>query len=191
MPRDADPPDQKTNAAIPASRHQYRATKASEPFGASPRISSRALRALVAVAISAFNLPATAYDLAQHEWRHRLIVIAAPSADDPLAREQRRMTERRRAALDDRDLRVFELYGDVGYVDGRPLSTQDRARLRGHFRIDEGTRELLLVGKDGGVKRRAALDTDLRELFVQIDEMPMRRSEMRGKRAAGLPVTEP
>jgi hypothetical protein len=38
---------------------------------------------------------------------------------------------------------------------------------------------LLLVGKDGLVKRRAALGTDLQEIFSQIDTMPMRRMEMR------------
>jgi len=35
------------------------------------------------------------------------------------------------------------------------------------------------------------VDSDLRELFVQVDSMPMRRAEMSAKRAAGLEVTPP
>ena len=44
--------------------------------------------------------------------------------------------------------------------------------------------EALLLGLDGGEKRRAALGTELRSLFLQIDAMPMRRQELR-ERAAG------
>ena len=41
------------------------------------------------------------------------------------------------------------------------------------------------------MKRRATLDTDLREIFLQIDGMPMRRAEIRTKEAAGEQVTTP
>lgn len=37
---------------------------------------------------------------------------------------------------------------------------------------------VLLVGKDGGVKRRANDPVNLNELFAQIDRLPMRRAEM-------------
>ena len=52
-------------------------------------------------------------------------------------------------------------------------------------------RLMILVGKDGGIKRRAELDTDLREIWLQIDAMPMRRDEMRAKKEAGIRVTRP
>ena len=57
------------------------------------------------------------------------------------------------------------------------------ARLRGP---DAGPFELVLVGKDGGVKARAD-DPDALDAFLErIDTMPMRRAEMR--RAGGADV---
>jgi hypothetical protein len=50
---------------------------------------------------------------------------------------------------------------------------------------------LLLVGKDGSVKRRATLTTDLREIVHQIDAMPMRHNESRERNNFGEPVTPP
>jgi hypothetical protein len=37
---------------------------------------------------------------------------------------------------------------------------------------------MILVGKDGGVKMRAPLDTAVEAIFERIDRMPMRRREM-------------
>ena len=40
-------------------------------------------------------------------------------------------------------------------------------------------------------KRRAELRTDLRDIFLQIDAMPMRRNEVRAKREAGMDIASP
>ena len=39
--------------------------------------------------------------------------------------------------------------------------------------------EILLVGKDGGVKLRSPAPVSTRDLFALIDAMPMRQREMR------------
>ncbi|MEL6747685.1 MAG: DUF4174 domain-containing protein, partial [Pseudomonadota bacterium] len=51
--------------------------------------------------------------------------------------------------------------------------------LRQTFGVDSDEMLALLVGKDGGVKRRAHLPVRLETLFEVIDSMPMRREEMR------------
>jgi hypothetical protein len=135
--------------------------------------------------------PASAYDLDRHLWTHRLLILAAPSDADPAVQAQLADIETRRDAVLDRDLRVFELYPDRGMRDAEALSPADVKALRRHFALDEGARVVILVGLDGGEKRRAPLDTHLRELFLQIDAMPMRQSDIRAKKAAGIPVTEP
>jgi hypothetical protein len=38
---------------------------------------------------------------------------------------------------------------------------------------------MILIGLDGGIKRRGELDTELQAVFGQIDGMPMRRQELR------------
>lgn len=132
-----------------------------------------------------------AYDLEQHLWQHRLLVLAAPSDEDPNLQRQRDTVRERNDAIVDRDLRVFELVGKLGWRDGEPLDAGDATALRRHFDLEAESATMILVGLDGGEKRRAPLGSDLRELFMLIDGMPMRRSDMRAKRAAGQPVTEP
>ena len=97
----------------------------------------------------------------------------------------------RRDAILDRDLHVFALSTTGGSVDGRALPADSVRDLREQLDVGDAERLLILVGKDGGVKRRAPLDSSLREIFLQIDQMPMRRDEMRAKEAAGMTVTEP
>ena len=63
--------------------------------------------------------------------------------------------------------------------------------LRDRYSVGSEDFAVLLIGKDGGVKRRAGLNTDLSEIFLQIDGMPMRQQEMRAKQKAGIEVTPP
>ena len=134
---------------------------------------------------------AAAYDLRQHQWNQRVLVLVAPASDDPELTAQRHWLEGRRAALADRDMLVIEVWADAGLAGDQPLSSVDAAGLRDRLQVAPGDRLQLLIGKDGGIKRRAALNTDLSESLEQIDAMPMRRQEIRAKQRAGLPVTPP
>jgi hypothetical protein len=122
---------------------------------------------------------AAAYDLSQHLWQHRLLFLVSDSAADPRLSAQRDVIETLRDEIVDRDLRVFELYPTSGNVDGRALTAEDVAGLRRQLGVAPGDRQLILVGLDGGIKRRGELDTELQAVFGQIDAMPMRRRELR------------
>lgn len=134
---------------------------------------------------------AHAYDLGQHAWRHRLLVLVAPDNEDSQLASQNRRIEQRRDALMDRDMRVLRLLAESAYMEGRPLETASVRQLREALNITADDRVLILIGKDGGIKRRAPLDTDLRELFAQIDGMPMRQEEIQNKKRRGIEVTIP
>ncbi len=136
-------------------------------------------------------LVALAYDLDQHRWSERLLVLVTPQADDPALQEQLRTIGRRNDAMLDRELELVQLHLETGRVRDRTLSSDEVKQLRSRLGLSDGDRLLILIGKDGGVKRRATLDSDLGEVFLQIDAMPMRRSEISAKRAAGLEVTPP
>ena len=134
---------------------------------------------------------AAAYDLGQHQWNRRLLVLVAPVSTDPELIAQRHWLEGRRAALADRVVLVIELWADAGLAGDQSLSADDAAGLRAQLRLTPGDRLQLLIGKDGGIKRRAVLGANLSENLRQIDAMPMRRQEIRAKQRAGLPVTPP
>jgi hypothetical protein len=136
-------------------------------------------RALSVLLLAATSANVSAYDLAQHEWRDRLLVYAASDGDDPELVELRARVAAQQAAILERHLRVFELRKDSGSVDGRSLSADDVRNLRSAFDIDSDDRVLLLVGKDGGVKARGPLTTPLDDVYQLIDGMPMRQREMR------------
>jgi hypothetical protein len=133
---------------------------------------------------------AEAYDLGQHQWRHRLLILVAPGGDDPLLAEQRRRIAQRRDAMLERDLLVFQILRDRGLAGERGLPAGMLTQLREQLDVTADDRLMILIGKDGGVKRRAPLSTDLAEIFSQIDAMPMRREEMRASERAGDPSAE-
>lgn len=134
---------------------------------------------------------AAAYHLSQHQWRHRLLFLVAHDSNDPDLSAKQREIELQRDALFDRDVRVFLLLPENGFVDDDALPTLTVARLREQLEVTPEDRLLILMGKDGGIKRRTELHTDLRDIFLQIDSMPMRRDEIRAKREAGMEVTTP
>ena len=135
------------------------------------------------------HLPA--YDLTQHQWRHRLLFLIAPQADDPGLVAQQREIALQRDALLDRDIRLFQLFPDRGFVEENPLSAEAALGLRKRLGVTTADRLVILIGKDGGIKRRSALNTDLREILLQIDAMPMRSDEMRAKQKVGIPAPRP
>ena len=132
---------------------------------------------------------APAYDLGQHEWRHRLLFLIAPQSQDAGLKMQQREIALRRDAVLDRDVLVFQLLPDQGLLGETPLPGESVRALREQLGVAADDRLTILMGKDGGIKKRTALDTDLRETFLQIDAMPMRRNEIRAKKEAGIPVT--
>ncbi|WP_102222722.1 DUF4174 domain-containing protein [Acidimangrovimonas sediminis] len=111
-------------------------------------------------------LPPDSGNLDQYRWNKRVVMIFAPSPQDPKYRDVTEALRARAAGLENRDLVVL--------TDTDPKA---QGRLRAAFDV-RGFR-MLLVGKDGGVKldEGAVISPDM--LFQTIDAMPMRRDEMR------------
>jgi hypothetical protein len=156
---------------------------------ATPTVAS--LRGVLLALACVLATPASAYDLAQHLWRDRLLMVVAPTAGDAQAQALLQRLGARADAVADRRLVIFELYRDHGRAGGQPLAGDQVAGLRRDLGATADTRAMVLLGLDGGIKRRTGLDAPLREIFALIDGMPMRQQEIREKRRAGLPVTPP
>lgn len=115
-------------------------------------------------------------DLSELRWKRRVLLAAPqPAPNDTIA------TLRANApSIDDRDLTWFVWTGaslETNY--SGPVSDRIADAVRGRLQVDP----LLLIGKDGGIKLRAA-QLDLDAIFTRIDSMPMRQREMkRGSRA--------
>lgn len=115
-------------------------------------------------------------DLSPFQWEHRLFVVFSQSAD--ITEIEAQLTAEV-ALVDDRDILWFIVVEDEVTTNfAGPLSPTLSDNLRERYARDEGEAlEVVLVGKDGGVKNRlTTLDTA--GLYFQIDQMPMRQREM-------------
>ncbi len=111
--------------------------------------------------------------LAQMKWERRVLIVAAPSQQDPALAEQRRILANWTAKGDERDVTIVEVVGDQvrGAGDTAPA-------LRRKFRLPS-TFTALLIGKDGGDKLRSATPLPAAALEATIDAMPMRKAGRR------------
>lgn len=97
----------------------------------------------------------------------RRLVVVVGSAEDPRVHDELALLAQAKRALDERDVVVQSLTPEAARRDRVELGVAASA-----------TFEVLLVGKDGGVKLRRQKLVTPAEIAALIDTMPMRREEM-------------
>ncbi len=113
-----------------------------------------------------------------HAFDDRRLVVAFGTPGSAAMARLERLVADARCRLVDRDV-------DVRFVDVAELDSAGGGaapalvRLAGLRGADAGSFELVLVGKDGGVKARADDPDALSAFLERIDTMPMRRAEIR------------
>jgi len=98
-------------------------------------------------------------------------LLFAPADDDHALKQQLAIVGSHTAGFEERDLKVFNILGDTAAAQ----SLREKVHADGH------AFEVVLLGKDGGIKLRRKKPVSAQELFSTIDKMPMRRAEMRPK----------
>ncbi len=111
--------------------------------------------------------------IAQMKWERRVLIVSAPTAEDPALAEQRRTLAAWKANAAARDLTVVEIVGDT--VRG---SSDPAVALRRKYHLP-ATFTAILIGKDGGEKLRSAKPFPAAALEATIDAMPMRQAGQR------------
>ena len=117
--------------------------------------------------------------LEELRWQYRVILIFAR---EPYLSNALQNLDEYKAEIEERDIAWFVLDDNSLYTnyDGK-LEDQLREELMdSYFKPVPSETAVLLIGKDGGIKSRST-DLDLEATFGLIDQMPMRRSEMRRK----------
>ena len=141
----------------------------------------------IAMLLSA-GTAALADPLAAYRWKSRLLLLFAPDAGDARLVRQEAMLREARTGLSERDQVVLRIAG--GRVDALVGAAPEGAQaladeLRARFGVGREEFAVVLVGKDGGAKRREGAPVAPEALFATIDAMPMRRREMRADDGAG------
>src|SRR5579883_1311597 len=136
-------------------------------------LAGMAMTALFAAG-SAFASPLDGF-----RWSRRPVIVFADAGGNLYDRQVRKL----RAAsggLRERDIVVIGVAGgDASALIGGPDPRQGADAFRKAYGVPSGRFEVLLVGKDGGVKFRARDLVSPSEIFRIVDAMPMRRQEMR------------
>ena len=105
-------------------------------------------------------------------WKRRVVLVLAPSPQQPGFREQRQLLDAASANLREYDtLVLYRLHGE--------LVASEKTYLRQHYGLQLKVFEVVLIGKDGGAKLRSTHPLNPTALFATIDQMPMRQQEMR------------
>lgn len=117
--------------------------------------------------------PSSVNSISEMQWQHRVLIVNIARVDDATMQTIYDNT----AELNDRDMVWFVLSpGDVRSNLGQvPSDLLADAR---KYVSNEAGAEVVLIGKDGGVKSRDR-SLDLQKVFALIDSMPMRQREMR------------
>lgn len=120
---------------------------------------------MLAIAAAAAPLP----PLDALRWQQRVLLVCAPTADDPALARQQEIVAGMAGDAAERDLVLVTVAGD------RVTGAGDTAAaLRRRCGAARGF-SAALIGKDGGTKLRARGPIAAAQLVAVIDAMPMRR----------------
>lgn len=112
-------------------------------------------------------------------WKYRLLVVFAPATDDSGLERQRHALAGATADLLERHMAVVEIIdGKTATTLGKPLGINASA-VENYLGKTDTEFEVVLFGKDTGVKLRARQPVSAEDIFALIDTMPMRRRELR------------
>jgi hypothetical protein len=101
-----------------------------------------------------------------------VLLVAAPTATLAAFQTQHELLASAARQLQARDMLVLDVLHDR-------LSPADQQYLQRDLGLHLTGFEVVLIGKDGGVKQRSTQPLAPTELFGTVDKMPMRRQEMR------------
>ncbi|MHC5614657.1 MAG: DUF4174 domain-containing protein [Nostoc sp.] len=120
----------------------------------------------------------SSFNLSSQKWKNRVLLVFAPSVDNHSYQQQMQLLQQK-SGFADRDLVLVQVLAtDKSYANGQLIDKSSAVKLRNHFGVDQENFQVILVGKDGGVKRQDTKPVKATAIFEQIDAMPMRQQEM-------------
>lgn len=113
-----------------------------------------------------FITTTTICSMAQYK-SYRQLLIFGVGTHDTLIQQQLQLLQEAKEEVEERDLRI--------------ITVEKKSKLYETYKVNPGGYAVILVGKDGGEKYRAAELTTANTIFALIDAMPMRRAEIKRK----------
>lgn len=124
-----------------------------------------------------FSVMAQAQDFRSHQWNNRLILVCSDSFEDRRAEKQLEILFSVPEELSERKIVIYQLT-HLGYrkgANGRMVRFENPKELPGPFKVE-------LIGLDGRSKFSSDKVESIETFYSLIDQMPMRRAELEGRR---------
>lgn len=125
------------------------------------------------------------FDLNDYRWKNRILLIFSPTSSNSVYRNQMKALKGEKAAegLRERSLLIFRVIEQRGpFLKDLKIPEDQYSDLRKRFNADSRNYAMILIGKDGSEKERYRSAVGLDGIFERIDEMPMRKLEIDGKK---------
>jgi len=122
-------------------------------------------------------------DIDSLRWKNRVLVILSPTESDLSFQLQKQELASSSEGVLERDLMILEIleHGE-SRVGNQILSGKSVQAILKRLGVQRGSFQILLIGKDGGVKLRSSEPVSVKDIFGLIDSMPMRRQEMESEK---------
>ncbi len=164
-------------SALAAADHDARA-KGCRPMTAIATI--LVLILALGAAIPAASTRALGNTLDDSLWSRRTVLAFVPPTASELD-ALRAIVSDKGCFVEERDLDIFVIRADAidALSSNAPsLAGESPDDLRSVYAVDDTRFEMVLIGKDGGIKARSRNPNALTDFFTLIDTMPMRRAEI-------------
>ncbi|MEL7222043.1 MAG: DUF4174 domain-containing protein [Bacteroidota bacterium] len=139
------------------------------------------MKLITSILILFFVMPLSAQQLSEYQWKNRLVVIVATEEGLPMLQEQLTLLNSEQQELADRKLLICQLMEEKYRIG---VSTKEWQAGCAPNRLNESIPSntpftIFLIGLDGGAKMQQTRVVQPQEIYDMIDQMPMRRAELR------------
>lgn len=120
-------------------------------------------------------------DLHKRLWKNRVLLVLADSYQNPLLIQQLNEFKSKKKDADERKLIIYQITPTsyrIGFERNKIIKDNN---LYNHYNPSNEDFKVILIGLDGGIKLEENNFLKSSPIFNEIDQMPMRKQELRTK----------
>ncbi len=122
-----------------------------------------------------------AQDLDKHLWKERLILVIGDSYQNPKLIKQLQEFENSKEQLGKRKLLIYKITPTTFLKELRKNKISKNNNLYKKYNSSKEDFKTILIGLDGEIKMESNEFITAKKIFDRIDQMPMRRQELKTK----------
>ena len=107
------------------------------------------------------------------KWKNRVLVVVTNDKE-----EINDLTTNHNIELTEREFVIIQFDGENSFIDNKLMSKRFSESIKKKIKDIPEKVYLILIGKDGEIKNLYTKNTNLNEIFSEVDKMPMRINEM-------------